>query len=29
MFMILFSDTIEWPFSIDLDPEFVYQKCKK
>jgi len=22
-------DTIEWPFSIDLDPEFVYQKCKK
>ena len=22
-------DTIEWPSSIDLDPEFVYQTCKK
>ena len=22
-------DTIEWPFNIDLDPEFVYQQCKK
>lgn len=23
-------DTIEWPFAgVDLDPEFVYQKCKK
>ncbi len=22
-------DTIEWPSSIDLDPEFVYQKCTK
>lgn len=23
-------DTIEWPsVNIDLDPEFVYQKCKK
>jgi len=22
-------DTIEWPSSIDLDPEFVYEKCKK
>lgn len=22
-------DTIEWPEGIDLDPEFVYAKCKK
>jgi hypothetical protein len=22
-------DTIEWPYSIDLDPEFIYQKCKR
>ena len=22
-------DTIEWPSSIDLDPEFIYQKCKR
>ncbi|MCP4695948.1 MAG: DUF2442 domain-containing protein [Gammaproteobacteria bacterium] len=23
-------DTIEWPAAgVDLDPEFVYQKCKK
>jgi len=21
-------DTIEWPPGIDLDPEFVYEKCK-
>ncbi|NWH06895.1 DUF2442 domain-containing protein [Desulfobacter latus] len=21
-------DTIEWPYSIDLDPEFIYQNCK-
>ncbi len=22
-------DTIEWDFGLDLDPEFVYQKCDK
>ena len=22
-------DTIEWDSSIDLDPEFVYDKCQK
>jgi hypothetical protein len=22
-------DTIEWPDGIDLDPYFVYEKCKK
>uniref|UniRef100_Q3ATX8 DUF2442 domain-containing protein n=1 Tax=Chlorobium chlorochromatii (strain CaD3) TaxID=340177 RepID=Q3ATX8_CHLCH len=22
-------DTIEWPSGIDMDPEFVYSKCKK
>ena len=22
-------DTIEWPSGVDLDPEFVYQKCIK
>jgi hypothetical protein len=22
-------DTIEWESGVDLDPEFVYEKCKK
>jgi hypothetical protein len=22
-------DTIEWESGVDLDPEFVYQKCKR
>ncbi|MFZ5949391.1 MAG: DUF2442 domain-containing protein [Candidatus Rifleibacteriota bacterium] len=22
-------DTIEWEVGLDLDPDFVYQKCKK
>lgn len=22
-------DTIEWPEGIDLDPQFVYEKCNK
>lgn len=22
-------DTVEWPFNLDLDPEFVYEKSQK
>lgn len=27
--VIVAFDTIEWESGIDLDPEFVYDKCKK